>query len=368
MRLAGYVLIELAAGVSLAAGLAGGVYLAAGVAARAAQGLATEAYAAEAPSRFGHEGRHLSPLPLERPLAQLASTTTATYFLGIKDEILLEPLLGAPVKRVKYNRGGSSISLRLDFEGGWRAAFKPDQTNEQTVPRKEIAAYRMSRLLGLESVSPAVGRAFPLKDLIDKMDEGSRDLVPRVLEQTIVDEAGMVNGELSWWIPVIVDAKIESLAIDSIDGMTAWHKYLTIGAAEPYSGRSLLPQISSMVAFDYLINNSDRWSGSNAKSSTDGKTLFYMDNTLSFGPVPEGSPKARTMLEHVQKFSRTLIRRLRSLEEADVRAAMAANRGPYAHLLTDNEVAAVLFRRERLVQYVDGLIADFGETEVLCYP
>jgi hypothetical protein len=364
VRLAGYVLIELATGVTLVAGLSGGAYLAA----RAAQNLATSAYASEVPSTFAGQPQHVAPLPLERPLAQLASTTTATYFLGIKDEILLEPLLRAPIKRVKYNRGGSSISLRLDFEGGWRAAFKPDQTNEQTVPRKEIAAYRMSRLLGLESVSPAVGRAFPLKELVDKMDDASRDMVPRVLEQTIVDPAGMVSGELSWWIPVILDAKLEGQPIDSIDGMTAWHKYLTIGAAEPYSGRSLLPQVSSMVAFDYLINNSDRWSGSNAKSSTDGKTLFFMDNTLSFGPVPEGSPKVRALLEHVQKFSRGLLRRLRALEEADVQAAMAANRGPYLRLLSDTEIAAVMFRRERLIQYVDGLIADHGESEVLCYP
>ena len=364
MRLAGHVLIELATGVCLVAGLSGGAYFAA----RAAESLATAAYAAEAPTRPAFDVRHVAPLPLERPLAQLASTTTASYFLGIKDEILLEPLLTAPVKRVKYNRGGSSISLRLDFEGGWRAAFKPDQTNEQTVPRKEIAAYRISRLLGLEAVSPAVARAFPLKELVDKMDDGSRDLVPRVLEQTVIDEAGMVNGELSWWIPVIVDAKLENVAIDSPDGMTAWHKYLSIGAAEPYSGRALLPQISSMVVFDYLINNSDRWSGSNAKSSTDGKTLFYMDNTLSFGPVPEGAPKVRAMLEHVQKFSRALVRRLRSIGEADVRAAMAANRGPYPRLLGDGEIAAVLYRRTSFLQYVDGLIADFGETEVLCYP
>jgi hypothetical protein len=364
VRLAGYVLIELATGVSLAAGALGGAY----VGARAFRSMASAAYAAEAPMTQRGDGRHVAPLPLERPLAQLASTTSATYFLGIKDEILLEPLRSAAVKRVKYNRGGSSISLRLDFEGGWRAAFKPDQTNEQTVPRKEIAAYRMSRLLGLESVSPAVGRAFLLKELVEKMDDGSRDLVPRVLEQTIVDEAGLVNGELSWWIPVIVDAKLENVPIDSIDGMTAWHKYLTVGAAEPYSGRALLPQISSMVTFDYLINNSDRWSGSNAKSSTDGKTLFYMDNTLSFGPVPEGTPKARVMLEHVQKFSRALIRRVRALDEVDVRAAMAADRGPYVRLLGDAEIAAVMFRREGLVQYVDGLIASYGEPEVLCYP
>ena len=361
MRLVGYVLFELAAGVSLAAGVVGGVYY--GM--RGVAHLASSAYAAEAPGA----PRHATLPPLERALRpRTALAESTSYFLGIKDEILVEPLLTHKVTRVKFNRGGSSISLRLEFEGGWRAAFKPDQTNEQTVPRKEIAAYRLSRLLGLEAVSPSVGRRFLLKDLIDKVDEGSKDMIPRVLEQTIVDDEGMTSGEISWWIPIIVDAKLENVTIDSPEGMTAWHKYLRVGAPEPYSGRALLPQISNMVVFDYLINNSDRWSGSNAKASPDGKTLFFMDNTLSFGPVPEGSPKVRAALDHVQKFSRNLVRRVRALAEADLRIAMSNEVGPYEHVLSDAEVAAVLFRKESFLSYVDGLVDELGEAEVLCYP
>src|SRR5215470_10006053 len=190
---------------------------------RGVAGLVSAAHAAEAPA----PQRHASLPPLERALRPRApQATPSSYFLGIKDEILVEPLLTHEVTRVKFNRGGSSISLRLDFEGGWRAAFKPDQTNEQTVPRKEIAAYRVSRLLGLEAVAPAVGRRFPLKELVEKMDDGSRDVIPR-----------------------LIDAKIEGQPIDSTDGMAAWHRYLAVGAAEPYSARALLPQISNMVVF-----------------------------------------------------------------------------------------------------------------------
>ena len=362
MRLAGYVLLELVTGVSLAAGLAGGVYYGS----RAVSSLATLAYASEAPVL---EPRHHAPPPLEHPLVPRAlQATAASYFLGIKDEILVQPLLDRVVTRVKYNRGGSSISLRLDFEGGWRAAFKPDQINQQTVPRKEIAAYRVSRLLGLEAVAPAVARRFTMQEILDKIDDGSRDMVGRIQTETTVDEEGTIVGELSWWIPIIVDAKLENVTIDSPEGMTAWHKYLTVGAPEPYSGRALLPQISNMVVFDYLINNSDRWSGSNAKASPDGKTLFFMDNTLAFGPVPEGSPKVRTVLEKVQKYSRQLVRRVRTLGEPDLRAAMTSDTGPYERLLSENEIAAVLYRREAYLNYVDGLVEQFGEAEVLCYP
>jgi hypothetical protein len=360
VRLIGCVLIELATGLSVAAAGAAGCAWAV----HAAADLASRAYASEAPAP------HHAPVPppLERPVAPRAHAPSASYFLGIKDDILVAPLLTNEVTRVKFNRGGSSISLRIEFAGGWRAAFKPDQTNEQTVPRKEIAAYRLSRLLGLESVAPAVGRRLALKELVEKMDEGSRDVIPRLIEQATVDGDGMVAGELSWWIPVIVDAKLEGQPIDSPDGMAAWHRYLVVGAAEPYSGRALLPQISNMIVFDYLINNSDRWSGSNTKASPDGRTLFFMDNTLSFGPVLEGSPKVRMYLEHVQKFSRALVRRVRGLDEAAVRMAMTTECGPYDRVLTEGEVTAVLYRKDAFLAYVDALADELGEEQVLAYP
>jgi hypothetical protein len=360
VRLAGYVLLELCTGLALGAGAAGGVVF--GV--RAAHDLASTAYASEAEA----PPKRAVPPPLEQPFAPRALSAPTSSFLGIKDEILTGPLLNHDVVKVKYNRGGSSISLRLDFTGGYRAAFKPEQLAEQTVPRREIAAYRVSRLLGLESVSPAVGRRFDLKELIAKMDEGSHDMIGKVQEGAVVDEQGMVMGELSWWIPVIVDAKLEGVAIDSPDGMRAWREYLTAGAAEPYAARGLLPQISNMVVFDYFINNPDRWSGSNAKGSPDGKTLYFMDNTLSFGATPEGTPKVRTSLEKVQKFSRALVRRARGLAEADLHAAMTVDTAPYDRLLSDAEIAAVMFRRDRFIEYVDGLTAELGEAEVLPYP
>src|SRR5688572_22278981 len=73
----------------------------------------------------------------------IASDAAGT-FLGMKDELLLERMKAGVVTQAKMNKGGSSISFRLDFSDGSRAAFKPEQTNPQTVPRKEIAAYRLN--------------------------------------------------------------------------------------------------------------------------------------------------------------------------------------------------------------------------------
>jgi hypothetical protein len=360
VRLVGYVLLELAVGASLLAGAGLGVV----VGTRELAELVRPAHASEAPSPPRH---HVEYAPVPAP-ESLGVGGTRGYFLGVKDEILLAPLLEGKLTRVKFNRGGSSVSLRLDFEGGGRAAFKPDQTNLQSIPRREIAAYRVSRLLGLESVSPAVGRGFKLSELIEKLDAGSRDTAARIASEAVVDAEGMVIGELSWWIPVITDAAIDGVRIDSVEGVTAWRQYLAAGAAEPYSGRHLLPQISNMVVFDYLINNPDRFSGSNSKSSPDGRTLFFMDNTLSFGPVREGSTKVRLYLEKVQKFSRGLARRVRALDEEAVREAMTRDTGPYPRLLSDEEIEGVMFRRDALLAYWSELEAAHGTTQVFVYP
>jgi hypothetical protein len=363
VRLVGCVLLELVVGASLLAGAGLGVLHGS----RELREVIGAAHASQSvPARRG--ARPPVPYP-DRPPAALETSPGSGYFLGVKDEILLAPLAEAPVTRVRFNRGGSSVSLRIDFAGGARAAFKPDQINEWSVPRREIAAYRVSRVLGLEAVAPAVGRRFALVELIEKLDPSSREMAGRIAAEVIVAEDGTVAGELSWWIPVIVDARLDGDLIDSPEGISAWRRYLAAGAPEPYSARHLLPQISNMVVFDYLINNPDRFSGSNTKASPDGRTLFFMDNTLSFGTVLEGSPKVRAALERVQKFSRALARRVKELDEAALREALRVDEAdPYPRLLADEEIAAVLHRRERLLAYWEALSAEHGATQVFVYP
>ena len=41
-------------------------------------------------------------------------------------------------------------------------------------------------------------------------------------------------------------------------------------------------QVSTLIVFDFLTANPDRYSGGNMKMSPDGKQLFFMDNTMSF--------------------------------------------------------------------------------------
>jgi hypothetical protein len=376
----GYVLVELAVGSSLIAGIGGGVYL--GVDYLQGKHTAIAAYEAAPTPPSELLPAVIPPPPLVEPIAPEARPTPpdkqpsgwtfdpSWSFMGKSDAEIMAPLLTGEVTKVKFNRGGSSLSLRLEFADGSRAAFKPDQTNYQTIPRKEIAAYRVARLIGIDRVPPASARKFLRSDLAEKLEPGSRELLPRFLAETKVDEEGYVVGELSYWIPKIEDFSLGGFKIDSVDGMVTWKRFLSVTskAKIPPAVEPLLPQLSTMLVFDYLINNSDRWSGSNAKGSPDGKVLYYMDNTLSFGPEKEGHTRVRIYLERSQKFSRTLIEGLRGLDEAKLRFAMTTNTAPYPRLLTDAEIRAVLHRRERFLAHLQELIETHGENVVLAYP
>jgi hypothetical protein len=300
------------------------------------------------------------------PATLTPSGSRLTVFEGVSDERLLEPLRDAEITRVKFNSGGSSISLRLDFDNGARAAFKPRQTNWQTIPRKEVAAFRVNRLLGLNSVPPSMGRLFRYDDLLQHVDPQQRYVLPR-LRAEIIQRDGWVAGELSWWIPVIGHARVDGFAIDSVEGIVTWKRYLTATEPIPHRQRLMVAQISDMVLFDFVINNVDLWSGGNARTSPDGKVLYFMDNTLSLGRQPEGHVKVRLYMRRVQKFSRSLVRSLRELREEEVRETLLDDTGPFDELLTEREIDALMGRRDYALRYIDDLITEFGEEQVLVF-
>ncbi len=294
-------------------------------------------------------------------------TASITLFDGLADERLLAPLRDSEIKRVRFNHGGSSISLRIEFENGALAAFKPTQSNWQTVPRKEVAAFRINRLLGLSSVPPAIGRMFRREDILAAVEPAFAYTLPR-LRAEIIHHDGWVAGELSWWIPEIAHATVDGYNIDSVDGVVTWKRYLTVKQPIPYQERLIVAQISDMVLFDFVINNLDRWSGGNARTSPDGRTLYFMDNTLSFGSHAQGHEKSRRYLQRVQKFSRTLVDTVRNLDAEELRTVLAEDTGPFDELLSEREIKALISRRDYAIAYIDVLVETHGEENVLVFP
>jgi hypothetical protein len=294
-----------------------------------------------------------------RPGEVEVSRTAAGTFLGVKDELLLENIRSQPLVDVKFNHGGSSISLRLTFADGSRAAFKPLQNNPQTVPRKEIAAYRINRLLGLNNVPPAIPRTLHRDDLFQKLTPDSLSYLKRLNEETIFDAEGFTRGEASYWIPVIVNSNL-----DTPESIEQWTSWLTVGEPIPTKKVGLMAQLSTLLVFDMLQNNSDRFSGGNLMTSPDGQTLYYMDNTFGFQIEPQGHERCRNALFRSQKFSRRLYHALTQIDARAIRAAF--DPGPVE--LSDDEIASVVARRDVVVKYIDDLSAALGVEKVLVFP
>jgi hypothetical protein len=206
----------------------------------------------------------LAPLPrAELPTAP-PQIFTGTVF-GVPDDVLLAPLGSSPLVRVKPNKGGVSLSLRADFASGARALFKPEQVQPQD-PRAEVAAYRIDRLLGIGHVAPAKPFKIPYQMLLDAADTTFKVYTQHRILDEVKAHDGMVRGMIAWWIPEIRDAKIGKLSVDAPDGMRLWASYLQVGAEIPPEERGLVEQLATLVVFDVVIDNSDRWSGANATS------------------------------------------------------------------------------------------------------
>ena len=212
---------------------------------------------------------------------------------------------------------------------------------------------------GLNNVPPATARTLHRTDIFGKLVPESRGLLPRLQKETLFDEEGFTRGEVSFWIPTVVDSHL-----DTAEAVEQWTKWLSVGEEMPAPKAGLMSQLSSLIVFDVLQNNSDRFSGGNLLTSQDGRTLYFMDNTFGFQLEPQAHEKTRSALVRCQKFSRRLVAALRGMDAHAIRAALDAEPG----VLSDEEIGAVVARRDVVLRYVDRLIDRYGAERVLVFP
>lgn len=363
MRLGTCIALELA----LAAGTISGLYIGVGHTVRLAGDYLSERDAAAATVP---PGRYAMPTHLPTASLEVKPPAAPATVFEAPDDVLLAPIGAAPVIKIRPNHGGTSLSLRLDFANGARASFKPEQTWPQSDPRREVAAYRIDRLLGIGHVPPSKPIQFTVEELINAAEPNIKTYVTRRLTDEGIARDGVLHGMVSWWIPEIRDAKIGKLRVDESESVDEWTGYLQIGVPIPPHYRSMVEQLATCIIFDIIVDNADRWSGSNTKASPDQKTLYFMDNTLSFSQFTWGHENNVRPMRRIQKFPRGLIQRIRGLTRESIEAALDlhgqdAGLGP---LLKPEEIAAILTRRDHVLEYVDALIAQFGEDAVLALP
>ncbi len=354
MRLARYVLAELA------------VLICAVVVA----GLGTQRAGSALASRWGGRADRIVENPFFPPRGEISNPPDvditdepAGTFLGMSDDLLLDRLHRQPIVRMKLNRGGSSLSFRIDFADGSRAAFKPAQTNLQTIPRKEVAAYRLNRLLGLNAVPPAAPRTISQDELFAKLHPETMPSLPRIRAETIFNPLGKTAGVMMYWIP-----EIKESGFDTPEGAAAGAQWLTQGAPIPLEKRLVAMQLSNLVIFDFLTSNPDRYSGGNMKMSPDGARLFFMDNTMAFFLDPDGQERNRAVLQRTQRFSQRLYSALDKVTVPTLERTLAEEKDSPYEILTPSEMRAVVSRREVVKKHIDGLLAMYGERNVLVFP
>jgi hypothetical protein len=254
--------------------------------------------------------------------------------------------------------GHTSYVLKLRLEGGAVAVFKP----RSKVPlgdhryRGEIAAYRLATALGVNHVPRAIPRSFDAATL--------RALQSDFAEKGLPDDDGRIRGALMPWID-----GYRVLPLEEKEARAQWEAWLfDTHSSIPDDRRALAASVSTMLAFDYVTANWDRWSGGNvAEDAATGKVLF-VDNDGAFyeWPDPASLARQRALLGRVTRFSRRFVAALRGMDAAKVREALG-DEAVGVPLVPERVVAGIVARCDAVVGVVDARIANAGERETLVF-
>ena len=257
--------------------------------------------------------------------------------------------------------GHTSVVFRLDFDPPMRAAYKPESKRGHKRYRGEVAAFRYGKLLGIPNVPPAGIRVFKREELRAAMQTDAKALA--LFDDEVIDEKGRVHGALMPWID-----KLEFTPVESPAEKARWQKWLKNGGDLADADKSQAAQISTLVVFDCLTGNWDRWSGANVGIDRATGMLLFVDNDGAFfDPIPPAFAPQMALLKTVDKFSRALVSRLRAISALDLADAFG-DEEPGTPLLPARVVAAADQRRKDVLAIIDEKIKSLGEGSVLSFP
>jgi hypothetical protein len=283
--------------------------------------------------------------------------------MGLPLAAIVAGLSSSPLHEL-HAVGSTSTVFRARLGGAaFRVAFKTATRDRPRGPIAEVAAYRLARCLGLQSVPPAVLRRVPKAALRAELDPATLARWPDIEPRLLVDRAGTVEGAAIVWIDGLRDA---SVAVG--EGRANALRALGCRTGGPPAAAAR----RDLLVFDALIGNWDRWSGANVQSDAAGRVLYMRDNDAGFAPRLPAAREAAIFapLRRCQRFSRRLIERLRALTRESFERELSRDPGLAA---APERVAALgiqgMFeRRERVLQHVRALIDAQGEALVLTSP
>lgn len=289
------------------------------------------------------------------------------HFAGSEhtEAFLLAQLLNTAPRSIQPV-GRTATVLRLRLEGPVDAAFKAPSPERPRGPSAEIAAYRLARCLGLHNVPPVISRALPAQRVEALLVPKAKERWPELRERFGVAEGGLVRGAAIYWVPELVD-----VGIDKEGGLQRIGVWLSAGGELPEAQRSLAASASTMLAFDYLIGNFDRWSGDNVAGNAAASFVYMRDNDLAFGArLPEDvDARLFSYVKRSERFSRSLHAALTRLTRASFEEELARDPGAASEaLLTERQLQGVFERRAKILAHIDAQIAASSEASVLMFP
>jgi hypothetical protein len=294
--------------------------------------------------------------------------------------------------------GGRSISLRMTRGGKSVYAFKPAQEEWGNGWRAEVASYVFCRIVPCHFKVPRNRTARISRKHFDELygrvnGDWQATYAERFANLHWIEEAGpsgamreYLYGTLKDWVPSFVDWPIEYTEV--------WEQWLDVrfhpaNLAEPYAKaleplehladgafyekllaergdatlRDVARQLSSILVFDYLTQNWDRFSTTEKyygvnNQFADGR-FISLDNGAAFydRPAPEVGPR----FEKTTRFSHSTITAIRALEPDTVNEVLF----PAADAVDRRRLALFWKQRRSLLIRVDELIAHYGEDRVM---
>ena len=261
--------------------------------------------------------------------------------------------------------GHTSLVLKLEDGARHKAVFRPAFRQGGSRYRGEIAAYRLGVALGIGAhLAEAVPLSLPKEQLRGLLGDADR---ARFDADAIVDERGQVSGALVRWID-----DLDVPAFEKDPWVARWKDWLQGDAAPASTEARLAAEFSSLVVFDYLTGNFDRWSGGNlgAVGKDAALSLRFIDNDGAFlEPMPKAPLAAsKQRLVASRRFSRSFATRLRTLLTEPTWDALFGLGTDGAPLLPKAVVAGVRSRAEEAIAHVDATSAHAGEPATLPFP
>ena len=286
-----------------------------------------------------------APEPAPEPPAYQAT------FLGTPDDELLGKMCDQPIVKVELDKG-TAIKFKVTLKNGVIAALRPQQLLEQANDRADIAAYWLSRALGLGIVPPACARTVNQTELMAAVT--SPTWKTRMTKEVRWTPEGSVRASLAYRVPGVVDGALET-------SRKLWRPQLL--QATPLSApHADLAEASRIMSWDFLTANWDRWSGDNTRRAGKAGPWVWVDNGAGFGKYAAKARKAnQARLLQVERFSRSLVTAVRGPSDDDLKLILAPSG------LDERELTEFLARRHVFLTHVDQLIAKHGEADVLAF-